>query len=372
MLALKPVNLGFVGLGFGAYLLEQLLTHDAVKLFNINAVCDVDLAKAQYFAKRVGAVAHHDLAELLADPRIEAIGLFTGPNGRAALVQQIIRAGKHVLTTKPFDLEPRAALEVLQEAKQLGRVVHLNSPSALPSPDLAHIQHWCNKYPLGRPIAARAEAWHGGALREIADGSWYDNPALCPVAPIFRIGIYSINDLVRLWGEAESVQVMHARLVTQRPTPDTAQLSLLFKNGALATVFASLCIDDTLANEYRLTLNYEHGTIYRNVGASQAARHHSATHHLATHHLATHHLATHHLATHLSLVAKINNVPVVEHADFVTTSGDYQWETFYRAVTGEKLEAELTPEQIVAGLQIIQAMQKAEHTQCLQPVLPVG
>ena len=90
---------------------------------------------------------------------MDAVVLFCGPVGRAKLVQEIIRGGKHVMTTKPFDLDPDAALEVLQGARRLGRILYMNSPSPLLSPDVRQINTWVKEYDLGRAIAARFDTW---------------------------------------------------------------------------------------------------------------------------------------------------------------------------------------------------------------------
>lgn len=150
------------------------------------------------------------------------------------------------MTTKPFELNANVASRVLKEAEKMGRVVHLNSPSPLPE-DIFVIKKWIKKYNLGQVIGCRADVWAN--YREKADGSWYDSPKKYPVAPIFRLGIYLINDLIRLIGKPESLQVLHSRLFTKRPTPDNAQLGILFENGAIVNVFSSFCIDD--GQQYR-------------------------------------------------------------------------------------------------------------------------
>jgi predicted dehydrogenase len=343
------VAIAFVGLRFGGYLLEQFLSSEASHLFEVVALCDKDESKTRdYAAKVLGLIGqsvkiYRDLSDVIAQANIEAVVLMTGPQGRAELIRQIIRAGKHVLTTKPFELEPEAALAVLLEAKSLGRVIHLNSPSPNLSEDLRQIRQWCQTYDLGKPIAARAEAWHSGALQESADDTWYDDPELCPIAPIFRIGIYAINDLVQLWGEAEAVQVMQVGHLTRRPTPDTAQLTVQFKNRAIASIFASLCVDDGEANEHRLTLNYERGTIYRNIGYLEEK------------------------ATRLTLVANVNNKKIVRQKTLRGKEGVYQWDVFYNAVRGAKtnqaLLEETSPATMCAGLHIIEAMKLAERSQ---------
>src|SRR5262249_4882665 len=152
----------------------------------------------------LGVRTYESLDEILADPVIPAVGLYTGPSRRADLLRKIIRAGKHVMTTKPFELDPHAALEVMQEARSRGCIVHLNSPAPVMPLDVSQIKQWQTEFRLGEPVACRADVWAG--YREKADGSWCDDPELCPVAPIFRLGIYLINDLLEIFGPADEVQ----------------------------------------------------------------------------------------------------------------------------------------------------------------------
>jgi predicted dehydrogenase len=229
---------------------------------------------------------------------------------------------------------------VLQEAKSLGRVLHLNSPGPEAAADLAQIQRWEKEFNLGRPVGCRTEVWAN--YREKSDGSWLDDPQRCPVAPVFRLGIYVINDLIRLWGEADRVQVLHTRLFTERPTPDNAQLGIQFRNGALANIYASFCVNDGQYYANSLTMNYENGTIYRNVGQIPFGGG----------------------KTLLTLVTRQGEAPVQTHtAEYTDGSGLYQWEALHRAIEGQPLHEETTPDQIVAGLRVIAAMTRAEKSE---------
>ena len=332
------LNIGIVGLNFGREIIaRELITGPAQPYFELAAVCDLVVGKADQAAKQYRVKAYYDIDSLLTDPNIPVIGLYAGPVGRAALIRRIIRAGKDVMTAKPFETDPDAALDVLIEARRLGMVVHLNSPSSLFTDDLQQIQDWRNEYNLGRPIACRADTW--GSYREKPDGSWYDDPDQCPVAPIFRIGIYTINDIVRFFGEPEAVQVMHSRILTERPTPDNAQLNIRFKNGAIASVFASLCVDDREFWKASLVMNFESGTVYRNAGpvSDGASR------------------------SDMAVVYRVGEKEKgVERVRLEGRSGEYQWEIFHRAVAGEKLEGEVTLEEIVAGLRVIRTMRRTQ------------
>jgi predicted dehydrogenase len=343
----ERLKMAVVGLNFGRYVVDMLTAQPAANLIDLKVVCDLDQSRANAVGKHTGAKACFDLEEVLSDPMIEAVGLFTGPNRRAELLRRIIRAGKHVLTTKPFELDPVAALDVLREAEARGKVIHLNSPSPRLPAELQQIRLWEKRFNLGRPIACHFAVWAN--YREQADGSWYDNPDLCPIAPIFRLGIYGINDMVRLFGPAQNVNVISSRLFTCRPTPDNAQLTILFKNGAIGTVFASFCVNDGHPYSNSATYNFENGTIYCNVGLPPPGQ--SGPH------------------RRMSVVARTGeNEPTFDHAVLDEASGDYQWNDFVRAVRGQPLTGAVTAEEIVGGIRIINAMAQSARSARIEEV----
>jgi predicted dehydrogenase len=342
----KPLNFGMVGLNFGGYIADTLSDKPAGDFFKLAAVCDKDASKAVEFGSRRGIKAYADLEELLADDDIDAVGLFTSPSGRADLLFRIIRAGKDVMTTKPFELDPVAARNVLEEAQALGRVIHLNSPTPELPAYLRQILQWQEEYELGRPINCRGEVLV--SYREKPDGRWTDNPELCPAAPIFRLGIYVINDLVRLVGRVSEVQVLTSRIFTERATPDNAQLNLLFENKALGSVYATFCVDNGQHYANSLVLHYERGTIYRNIlpvsyGQAEAT-------------------------SRLLLAATRDQREVVTREwKLPEISGSYQWEAFHSAIT--KSRAVPSPiDDIVHSIDVIAAMARAEQSRKTEPV----
>ncbi len=304
-------------------------------------VCDLDVGKARALAAECGdCPVYDDLDAVLADPEVDAVGLYTGPSGRADLMRRIIRAGKDVMTTKPFETDVAAAADLLAEAAVLGRVIHLNSPNPGISPDLAVIERWREQFGLGVPVAARAEVWTH--YRDKADGSWYDDPARCPVAPVFRLGIYMINDLVRIFGKARQVSVLQTRMFTGRPTSDNAQLAIEFESGALANVYASFCVRD--GDHYRdgAVINFELGTIYRNVGPQRGDS-----------------------LCELSLI--VNDGPweprrIAANVELDMRSGKYDWRGFAAAVRKEEGAPSYETEHILEPLRIISAMAKAAES----------
>ncbi len=257
--ALQPVSIAILGANFGAKLARQLA--GGVCPVKVSGICDLDTAKATALAKELGVRVYATLDDLLADPAVEAVGVFTGPSGRGKLLERIVAAGKHVMTTKPFELDAVAAEQAFAAAARHGRVLHLNSPAPVPAADLAFIRRWMSDGGLGRPVSLHARTW--ADYQERADGSWYDDPARCPGGPLFRLGVYFLSDFAGLMGRPVEVQVTHARLRTGRPTPDNAQMSIVYDSGALASIFASFCIGDGQPYRDEVVIACERGTIRR-------------------------------------------------------------------------------------------------------------
>jgi predicted dehydrogenase len=334
-------KIGIVGLNFGEYIVSEISGGNAAPYFTLEGICDINTERAAYISKKHNVKAYSSLKDMLGSGDISVVGLFTGPVGRAKIIKQIIESGRDVITTKPFETDAAEAEDVLKLARRLGRKIMLNSPSPTPLRDLRKIISWADEYELGRIIACRCDSWV--SYREKADGTWYDNAGLCPVAPIFRLGIYLINDLVRLIGKARDVQVLHSRIFTGRPTPDNAQLGILFENGAIANVFSSFCVGDGQYYKNSLILNYERGTITRNIG------------------LTTREMTSEKAFLTLTALCADGRQTVQNYiAD--GSPEEYPWLDFYNILQNKNEIPEKTDMVIVEAIRVVNAMARAEKS----------
>src|ERR1700728_4684424 len=78
-----PLNFGMIGLNFGGDIADTLSLAPANGYFQLAAVCDADADRALEFGRSRDVKTYVDLDEMLADADIQAVGLFTGPIGRA-------------------------------------------------------------------------------------------------------------------------------------------------------------------------------------------------------------------------------------------------------------------------------------------------
>ena len=332
---IQPVRLVVVGANFGAGIARNL--HHGNRFARVSAVCDANGTRADALGAELGVPAYHSLEAALTDANVEAVALFTPPVGRAKLIARILSAGRHVITTKPFELNLAAAEAVLCEAQERRLAVHMNSPAPVPAADIAQIKIWEDRHRLGAPIAMRAATW--ADYREHPTGSWYDDPERCPAAPILRLGIYFLNDFAALLGTPTRVYVSQSRIFTARPTADNAQLAIEFENGALASVFASFCVGDGRPWPDEVTINYERGTIHRCVERTGA----------------------HDMSGDQAVLELLR--PGADTVHFRTEPGGfagwYDWKAFHDAVRGLNGTPLQNASQVLYGIRLLDAMRRS-------------
>jgi len=311
----RRIRLALVGLNFGRHIAEhELLDGHGAPHVELAGICDLDHGKAAALAARYGVRHYGTLDEILRDPAIEAVALYIPPHGRARVIEQCLSAGKHVMTTKPFEDNVPAARRALEMARSRGLVIHLNSPAPTPCGEFLRFREWEQEFSLGRPVSA---FWETHArYSEVADGTWMDDPELCPAAPVFRLGIYGIADLIELCGPAIECRVLQSRTETGRPTMDNGMLSVRFENGCLGCIAASFRVDNGTPYRNTLLIHYEHGSVTRSIPCLNVPDR----------------------KIQIGLQTIQNGIPVVrqEFIDEAGRAGQYQWSEFNRAIR-EKL-----------------------------------
>ena len=102
--------IAFVGCGYAAdlYMKARHLHPD----LNISGVHDLRRDRARVFAQHYGLSVYNELADLLADDRVEIVLNLTDPRSHFEVSKACLEAGKHVYSEKPLAM-------TLQEAKAL-------------------------------------------------------------------------------------------------------------------------------------------------------------------------------------------------------------------------------------------------------------
>lgn len=113
----NPVRFAVVGLGMGHTRAMEIHKTSGLKLVK---VCDLDEARARRTGEAAGVPWTLDFQDVLDDPNVEAVMVMNETGRHGQLACQALRAGKHVLVTKPMDMTTAACDEMIRLAQEKG------------------------------------------------------------------------------------------------------------------------------------------------------------------------------------------------------------------------------------------------------------
>lgn len=207
----SPFRVGLIGCGDiarKAYLPFARKQRD----FIITACCDTRTEMAESLAREFGIPrATRDPVEIIEDPEIDIVLNLTHPAGHAPLNLQAVRAGKHAYVEKPFALDRREAVAVLEAAREKGCLVGC-APDTVLGPGTQHVRRLLREGAIGDPLFARLVCASGG------HESWHPNPAFYygkGGGPMLDMGPYHLSFLIQCLGPVKSVD---GRAVSGFPT----------------------------------------------------------------------------------------------------------------------------------------------------------
>ena len=100
------------------------LVRNFAGLGSLHCVCDVDPGRLAEAAKLApGARLTQSFHEILRDPAVNAVAIATPAESHAPLVRASLLAGKDVFVEKPLCLSPREGRELVDLARELGRIL---------------------------------------------------------------------------------------------------------------------------------------------------------------------------------------------------------------------------------------------------------
>ncbi len=94
---------------------------------HIKYACDIILEKAEAAKEKFKKIdiAIADYKEVLADPEVEAVYIFTPNFAHYTITMDSLRAGKHVLCEKPITINYKLSVEMAEEAKKQGKILNI-------------------------------------------------------------------------------------------------------------------------------------------------------------------------------------------------------------------------------------------------------
>ncbi len=139
---MKKLGLGVLGLGEGRSIISAGVNSP---LWSVVRLCDLseELGKTRCAEFGLSAGVYTNSFEtMLADSAVDAVGIYTPDHLHADHVIQTLKAGKHVICTKPFLHDLSRAREVLDAQKASGKQVFVGQSSRFFAPFTRQREHF--------------------------------------------------------------------------------------------------------------------------------------------------------------------------------------------------------------------------------------
>ncbi len=263
----QSLNVGIIGCGniAEAYLGLSPLFNGINMIACADINIDAATARAEEFSVKAMTVD-----DLLADESIDIVVNLTIPAVHAEVSAQVLKAGKHVYSEKPFALSSAETQMLLEIAKEKNLRIG-SAPDTFLGGVHQHARQLIDSGAVGKITSGTAHVQGQGME------SWHPNPDFFfkpGAGPVLDIGPYYVTNLVQLLGPVSRVAAMSTtpqteRTITSEPrfgekvtveTPTTIHALLSFASGATITLGTSWDVNHH--QHQHMELYGEKGTMY--------------------------------------------------------------------------------------------------------------
>lgn len=228
------IRLGLAGLGWGERVANAMRDLSGVSLVACFARTP---AAREEFSIRFGVRACATWEEMIADNSLHGIILMT-PNGtHRDLAVAAMRAGKHVLVTKPIAPTLAGAAAMIRVARESGRVLAVGHQSRR-HPALRAMKRFLGAGGIGTPRRIEGNTSSPTGLG-VTEAHWRAQAAECPGGPLAQLGIHYLDNFQHFLGPIRMVSARLTREGGGPVDPDTAVVDLDFECGATGRLTSS-------------------------------------------------------------------------------------------------------------------------------------
>ena len=227
----KTIRVAVIGMGpIGNLHADLYRANPAAELV---AVCDIDRARADAAAARLGVAACYSVAELLRRERPDAVSVATGGeeygSDHYAPTLEALAAGVHVLGEKPISNDIVQAAEMVAFGRRAGLCYAVNlNHRFTPAARLA--KRWMDEGRIGHLLFMNMSMW---IMNPTESSPYFQLKALHP---------HTVDVMRYYCGDVEAVHCF-ATKAPGRKIWSTAQFNMRFKNGVVGSLTGSYDIE---------------------------------------------------------------------------------------------------------------------------------
>jgi predicted dehydrogenase len=232
------INAAIVGLGWWGKNIVNAVQDKSERLRFIRGVSK-EPDTVRDFAARHNFELSTELADVLADPRIQAVVLATPHSLHTEQIIAVAGAGKAVFCEKPLAMHAADAVRSTGACLKAGVMLGIGTNKRF-WPSMRELRRVVASGELGEIL--HVEAHYSNENSGAHFSAWRDLPTESPGGGMTGSGIHALDALISLAGPVRRV---HAQLVSRKPQPDPLDaVAVLFEfanhvSGTLAAVRAT-------------------------------------------------------------------------------------------------------------------------------------
>lgn len=199
----------------------------------IACVWDDDPKRGREAARGLEVPYEDNLHEVLNHPGIGGVVVNAETSKHQDLYLAAAEAGKHIFTEKALTVRTAESDVVVEAVRKAGIRFMISLPQRS-NPEVLFLKRCIDEGFLGQVTMMRARIAHSAALdRWFKEGSlWFGDASLAGGGSLFDLGCHTVDAMLWLLGEPESVVATVSNLTGAYDIDDQAVAVVSFKNGA--------------------------------------------------------------------------------------------------------------------------------------------
>jgi UDP-N-acetyl-2-amino-2-deoxyglucuronate dehydrogenase len=233
----SKIRVAFVGCGrISRNHLESMLA--LKKECEVVAVCDVVPERADAAGRKTGAEVFTNYDEMLRSVNCDLVSIATPSGMHPDMGEKAADAGFHVLTEKPMAIDLKSADRLIDACDKNGKLLFVVKQNRL-NATMRLLKNAVDKGRFGRIYCAHVNVFWQRPQAYYDMAPWRGTWALDGGALMNQASHY-VDTLCWLVGDVAAVSAITGTLARKTEAEDTASVSLLFADGAIGSVNATM------------------------------------------------------------------------------------------------------------------------------------
>lgn len=206
------------------------------------AVVDIDEEKAKTAAAKYNCKHYTNYKEMLKDDSIDVVHICTPHYLHSTMAIDCMRAGKHVLTEKPMDINTERTLEMIKAKNEYGKFLGVSFQNRYNDTSI-EVKRIIEEGSLGKVKGIKAIITWNRNKDYYLSGEWRGKWETEGGGTLINQSIHTLDLMQWFCGEIESIKgsadirVLNGVIEVE----DTADATIRFKNGAMGIFYATNC-----------------------------------------------------------------------------------------------------------------------------------